>query len=202
MATAAAEEGNGAYPEVSSLMIYSSMVVVYGSLRNLNRWLVLSQMIMEAIAELGEGGGADKAAISNYIESKQKDLPPDHSSLLATHLDRMKENGELLLVDGNYTKPASSTLAKRGRGRPPKPKPELAAGAEVPSPRPRGRPPKPKDPLADAVAKVASGFPRPRGRPPKADRAADSGTSAAVVGVKRGRGRPPKVKPALVAEAV
>ncbi|XP_074574625.1 uncharacterized protein LOC141831086 [Curcuma longa] len=173
MATAA-EESNRAYPE----------------------------MIMEAIAALGEASGADKAAISNYIESKQKDLPPDHSLLLATHLDRMKENGELLFSDGNYTKPVSSTLAKRGRGRPPKPKPEPPAGAEVPSPRPRGRPPKPKDPLAAAVAKVASGFPRPRGRPPKADRAADSGTSAAVVGVKRGRGRPPKVKPALVAEAV
>ncbi|KAG6469273.1 HMG-Y-related protein A-like [Zingiber officinale] len=160
------------------------------------------EMIMEAIAALGEARGADKSAISNYIESKNSDLPPDHPSLLSTHLDRMKENGELLHVDGYYTKPGTNAPAKRGRGRPPKPKSDLASGAELPSPRSRGRPPKTKDPLAAAVAKAASGFPRPRGRPPKADRATESGTSGAVVGVKRGRGRPPKAKPAVAAEAV
>lgn len=166
-------------------------------------FLSLSQMIMAAITAQGD---ADKSAIANHIESNCRDLPPDHASLLAAHLDRLTESGELLLVADKYSKPGgaqSQAPAKRGRGRPPKPKPEGPSGAELPSPRPRGRPPKPKDPLAAAVAKAAAGFPRARGRPPKADKAVGSTAGGAVVvGVKRGRGRPPKVKPALVAEAV
>lgn len=163
----------------------------------INGFFPLLQMVMEAISALGD---ADRSAISNHIESNNRDLPPGHASLLAAHLDRLRESGELLLVDEKYSKPGgyqSQAPAKRGRGRPPKPKPEGLTGAELPSPRQRGRPPKPKDPLADAVAKVASGFPRARGRPPKAEKAAASG--AVVVGVKRGRGRPPKAKLAVEA---
>ncbi|XP_074579632.1 HMG-Y-related protein A-like [Curcuma longa] len=161
------------------------------------------KMIMEAISALG---GADRLAISNHIDFNNSDLPRDHVALVALHLYRLTESGELLLVDEKYSKPGGSQSqapAKRGRGRPPKPKSDVVTGAELPSPRPRGRPPKAKDPLATAVAKAAAGFPRARGRPPKAEKAAGSTPSGAVViGVKRGRGRPPKAKPALVAEAV
>ncbi|KAG6511319.1 hypothetical protein ZIOFF_029378 [Zingiber officinale] len=183
MASAAEEDGK-AYPKTA-----------------INGFFSLLQMIMEAISVLGD---ADRSAISNHIESNNDDLPPDHASLLEAHLDRLRESGELLLVDEKYSKPGGSqATAKRGRGRPPKPKPDVLTGAELPSPRPRGRPPKAKDPLETAVAKAAAGFPRSRGRPPKAEKAAGSTPSGAVVvGVKRGRGRPPKAKPALVAEAV
>ncbi|XP_065040521.1 HMG-Y-related protein A-like [Musa acuminata AAA Group] len=165
------------------------------------------EMIMEAIEALNEKNGSNKSAISKYIETKYGELPPSHSSLLTAHLARMRENGELLFIKNNYFRPGADVPPKRGRGRPPKPKPELPTGAVLPQPRPRGRPPKPKDPLAAAVAKATAGLPRRRGRPPKAARSGASGTAAPAAaaagsGVKRGRGRPPKVKPALVTDVV
>lgn len=148
-------------------------------------------MILGAIEALDEKSGSNKSSISKHMESKYGDqLPEAHTSLLTAHLARMKESGEILMVKNNYMKPGPDVPPKRGRGRPPKPKPMLPPGAEPPSPRPRGRPPKPKEPGA---------LPRPRGRPPKKDRADGVVTSPAapppVAGVKRGRGRPPKVKP-------
>lgn len=178
------------------------------------------EMILSAIEALDEKGGSNKSSISKYMESKYGELLPEsHASLLAAHLQRMKDGGEVVMLKNNYVKadPTSPTPVKRGRGRPPKPKPELPPGAALPSPRPRGRPPKPKDPLAAAAAltkkkeaaaaaAAGRGLGRPRGRPPKAARTAgDDGESAAGAaasatatpqsGVKRGRGRPPKVKP-------
>ncbi|RWV85982.1 hypothetical protein BHE74_00039985 [Ensete ventricosum] len=163
---------------------------------------------MEAIEALTEKNGSNKSAISKYIESKYGELPPSHSSLLTAHLARMRESGELLFIKNSYFRPGSDVPPKRGRGRPPKPKPELPTDAILRQPRPRGRPPKPKDPLAAAVAKATAGLPRRRGRPPKAAGSAASGTAgpaaaaAAGSGVKRGRGRPPKVKPTLVTDVV
>lgn len=155
-------------------------------------------MIMEAIDALNEANGSNKSAISKYLEARYNDLPPSHASLLTAHLARLRETGELLFFKNNYLRPGANSPPKRGRGRPPKPKPALPLGEEVPSPRPRGRPPKPKDPLSIAVAKVASGIPRPRGRPPKSATARPSASVPVAGGgvVKRGRGRPPKVKPA------
>ncbi|KAM0952735.1 putative High mobility group protein HMGA [Dioscorea sansibarensis] len=160
------------------------------------------EMIMAAIDALDEKNGSNKSAISKYMESTYGELPPSHPSLLAAHLVRMKESGELIMVKNNYMRPGPDAPPKRGRGRPPKPKVPLPPGAAPPAPRPRGRPPKAKDPLAAAVAKAASGLPRPRGRPPKKARPtvagagpASSGAAPPPSGVKRGRGRPPKVKP-------
>lgn len=87
--------------------------------------------------------------------------------------------------------------AKRGRGRPPKPKDPVAVGgssgeaataspvvaadaAAVPVKRGRGRPPKPKNPVAEDS-------------PPTAAPVVNADANAAVP-VKRGRGRPPKPK--------
>ncbi|XP_074565354.1 HMG-Y-related protein A-like [Curcuma longa] len=148
------------------------------------------EMIMEAIDALNEKNGSNKSAISKYLEARYSDLPPSHASLLTAHLARLRETGELVFLKNNYLRPGPDSPPKRGRGRPPKPKPALPVGEEAPSPRPRGRPPKPKDSL--------SGISRPRGRPPKsaASRPTASVPVAAGGVVKRGRGRPPKVKPA------
>eukprot|EP00262_Sarcandra_glabra_P013657 TRINITY_DN3844_c0_g1_i1.p1 TRINITY_DN3844_c0_g1~~TRINITY_DN3844_c0_g1_i1.p1 ORF type:complete len:172 (+),score=18.59 TRINITY_DN3844_c0_g1_i1:110-625(+) len=147
-----------------------------------------SEMIFAAISALDDKNGSSKSAIAKYIESSYGDLPAGHPTLLAHHLSRLKDSGELVLVKNNYMRPNPNAPPKRGRGRPPKPKLPVPPGTVLSPPRPRGRPPKPKDPAAmaaAAVAAAASGSPKPRGRPPKM---ASSG------GAKRPRGRPPKAK--------
>ncbi|CAI9111373.1 OLC1v1011586C1 [Oldenlandia corymbosa var. corymbosa] len=139
------------------------------------------QMIVEAIAALKQKEGANKSAISKYIESKYGEVPPGHSNLLSAHLTRMKDSGELVFFKNNYLLPDPSAPPRRGRGRPPKPKDPSAEKAAAPgdapptSPRGRGRPrkdpnaepapkkPKPADKPAPAVSKTG----RPRGRPRK-----------------------------------
>lgn len=168
-------------------------------------------MIMAAIEALNEKAGSSKAEISKQMESAYPDLPPAHTTLLAHHLNKMKQSGELVMVKNNYMKPDPNAPPKRGRGRPPKPKDPLPPGTVLSPPRPRGRPPKPRDPFAPPAAskkKSSGGSGRPRGRPPKkaktapgpgpapASAAASSG-SAPATGAPRGRGRPPKVKPAV-----
>ncbi|XXG55463.1 hypothetical protein AAC387_Pa03g3128 [Persea americana] len=138
------------------------------------------EMILAAIEALGDKNGSNKTSISKHIESSYGDLPVGHADLLVHHLDKMKRSGELIMVKNNYMKPDPNAPPKRGRGRPPKPKPELPPGAVLSPPRPRGRPPTLKDPAAAAGS-------RPRGRPPKKAR-------PAVTGQPRGRGRPPKAR--------
>ncbi|KAG6579257.1 HMG-Y-related protein A [Cucurbita argyrosperma subsp. argyrosperma] len=157
------------------------------------------EMIMTAIEALNDKNGVSKTAITKQIESTYGDLPPAFTTLLAHHLDVMKQTGKLLFVKNNYMKPDPNAPPKRGRGRPPKPKVPLPPGTVVPPPRPRGRPPKPKDPFApisQPKKKTSTGSGRPRGRPPKSPKPAPT-SAPPVAGPPRGRGRPPKVKPAV-----
>ncbi|XP_062110143.1 HMG-Y-related protein B-like [Humulus lupulus] len=158
-----------------------------------------SDMIMAAIEALNEANGSNKSAISKQIESTYGNLPAAHTTLIAHHLNRMRQSGELVLVKNNYMKPDPNAPPKRGRGRPPKPKTPLPPGSVVSPPRPRGRPPKPRDPFAPPPTpkpKTPSSG-RPRGRPPK--KAKTTPLPVASGGESRGRGRPPKVKPAVAA---
>ncbi|KAH9619780.1 hypothetical protein KSS87_006620 [Heliosperma pusillum] len=164
-----------------------------------------NQMIMEAIEEVNSNQGANITEISNYIESNYPDLPPAHSSILSTTLDKLRISGHLIFSDNIFSKPDSNpilnsnlTPAKRGRGRPPKPRSESdpIIPAYTGSPRPRGRPPKVVDPFAlppqPKVKPTSSG--RGRGRPRKdpLSVAVRVPVSVSVSGVKRGRGRPRK----------
>ncbi|KAL6575401.1 hypothetical protein OROMI_012686 [Orobanche minor] len=130
-------------------------------------------MIMEAIDALKHPEGANKSSISDYIESNYGEMPADHADLLTTHLTKMKVNGEILLVNGNYFKPGSANPPppKRGRGRPPKPKDPLAPLPAMPGPpRPRGRPPSRnlnEPPTAKKPKHTEGSSGRPRGRPRK-----------------------------------
>ncbi|XP_010502141.1 PREDICTED: HMG-Y-related protein A-like [Camelina sativa] len=166
------------------------------------------KMIMDAIEASNDANGCNKTTISKHIESTQITLPPSHNTLLNYHLNHMKQTGQLVIVKNNYMKPNPNGPPKRGRGRPPKPKPDVVPShaAAVPAPpasppRPRGRPPKSKESQPETKAKAApSGSGRPRGRPPKKQKT-ESETEAPKAqpeGERRGRGRPPKVKPAMV----
>ncbi|XP_057960443.1 HMG-Y-related protein A [Malania oleifera] len=165
------------------------------------------EMIIAAIEALNDENGSNKSAISKYIESTYRDLPAAHPTLLAHHLNKMKQNGELAMVKNNFMKPDPNAPPKRGRGRPPKPKVPLPPGTVLPPPRPRGRPPKPRDPfapLSPVKKKSPSGSGKPRGRPPKKPKVADSAGPPGAAGIptpvaSRPRGRPPKVKPPVAA---
>lgn len=159
-----------------------------------------SEMIMAAIEALNDKSGSNKSSISKYIESTYGDLPAAHSTLLAHHLNKMKQSGDLVMVKNNYMKPDPNAPPRRGRGRPPKPKVPLPPGTVLAPPRPRGRPPKPRDPFAPVSPpkKASSGSGKPRGRPPKKPKVGTSSAPAPATGAPRPRGRPPKVKPAVV----
>ncbi|KAA8529029.1 hypothetical protein F0562_033483 [Nyssa sinensis] len=162
------------------------------------------ELILAAIEAVNDKNGLNKSAISKHIESTYGELPAAHSTLLSHHLNKMKQNGQLVMVKNNYMKPDPNAPPRRGRGRPPKPKVPLPPGTVIGPPRPRGRPPKPRDPLAPPPPpkkKAASaGSGRPRGRPPKlAKTTAAAPVAAPASGPPRGRGRPPKVKPAVAA---
>ncbi|KAL3525004.1 hypothetical protein ACH5RR_013376 [Cinchona calisaya] len=138
------------------------------------------QMIFEAVGALNQNEGANKSAISKYIESRYGDLPAGHSNLLSAHLTRMKDTGELSFFKNNYLFPDPTAPPKRGRGRPPKPKDPLAPGSVLPSePKPRGRPK--KDPNAEPTPKK----PKPAAPP----------SQQSVSKTGRPRGRPRKVQP-------
>ena len=128
-------------------------------------------MIVEAIDALKQKEGANKSAISKYIESKYGDLPAGHSTLLTVHLTRMKESGELVFFKNNYQMPDPTAPLRRGRGRPQKPKDPAAQGAVASPPRHRGRAKKepkdksaPKKPKPENAKLAAAKNGRPRGR--------------------------------------
>ncbi|KAM3339169.1 HMG-Y-related protein A [Capsicum galapagoense] len=170
-------------------------------------------MIMGAIEALNEEEGSNKTTIAKQIEATYGTLPAAHGTLLAHHLNKMKQTGQLVLVKNNYVKPDPNAPPRRGRGRPPKPKAPLPAGYVPPPPRPRGRPPKERDPYAPIMVpmkKIVSsgggsgGSGKKRGRPrkyPVAEATADAAGVAVTqpIGTPRGRGRPPKVKPPVAA---
>ncbi|KAF2295448.1 hypothetical protein GH714_032951 [Hevea brasiliensis] len=166
-------------------------------------------MILAAIAALDEKNGSNKTSISKYIESKYRDLPAAHSTLLSHHLNRMKATGELIFWKNNYMKADPNAPPRRGRGRPPKSKVPLPPGIVVSPARPRGRPPKdPNAPPKPVKPKPATtGSEKPRGRPRKMAQSMEevNGTATTTIvamatGTGRPRGRPPKVRPASVTE--
>uniref|UniRef100_A0A2P2INS3 High-mobility-group family protein n=1 Tax=Rhizophora mucronata TaxID=61149 RepID=A0A2P2INS3_RHIMU len=164
-----------------------------------------SDMILAAIDALNDKNGSNKTTIGKQIEVTHPDLPVAHATLLAHHLNKMRQSGQIVFFKNNYMRPDPNAPPKRGRGRPPKPKHPLPPGTVVAPPRPRGRPPKSRDPLAPVAPpkmKSSGGSGRPRGRPPKKDKTAaarpSAPSAASVIGRSpRGRGRPPKVKPAV-----
>ncbi|KAK7300698.1 hypothetical protein RJT34_11546 [Clitoria ternatea] len=165
------------------------------------------EMIMKALEALNEPNGSNKSAISKYIESTYGELPEGHTTVLAHHLNKLKENGDLVFFKNNYMKPDPNAPPKRGRGRPPKPKESVPPGTALSPPRPRGRPPKdPNAPPKSPKAKVSTPSGRPRGRPKKIPRSPEAAAAVAVtptaVSSGRPRGRPPKVKPQLTEVSV
>ncbi|XP_061359527.1 histone H1-like isoform X2 [Gastrolobium bilobum] len=177
------------------------------------------EMIYTAIGALKEKDGSSKRAIGKYIEQVYRDLPPTHSALLTHHLKRLKTTGLLVMVKKSYKLPPPSTAAPlqtpRGRGRPPKLKPQhqpqsfvpqnaepvwVALGlADEPSTeimkRGPGRPRKigvgPAVPVRRGrpPGTGRSRLPKRPGRPPK-----PKSVSTISNGLKRRPGRPPKIQ--------
>ncbi|KAK9048857.1 hypothetical protein SSX86_032176 [Deinandra increscens subsp. villosa] len=154
-----------------------------------------TEMILSAIDALKEKEGCTESSISNYIESTCGSLPDDHANILADQLNKLVDDGELVVVDNNYTRPESSVPAKRGRGRPPKGK--VAAASDSPAPADTSIP-------APASAEPGSEVKRGRGRPKKDPNAPSSAKKVKVAAVPtppsktgRPRGRPRKVQPEL-----
>ncbi|KAM0038888.1 putative chromatin remodeling & transcriptional activation HMG family [Helianthus debilis subsp. tardiflorus] len=146
-----------------------------------------AEMIFSAIDALKEKDGSSTSSISNYIESTCGSLPEEHTNILADQLNKLVENGELVVSNNNYMRPDSATPAKRGRGRPPKAKDPSAAETETP---------------ATVTSPAGSEVKRGRGRPKKDPNAPPSAKKAKAATVPtppsktgRPRGRPRKVQP-------
>ncbi|XP_009592941.1 nuclear matrix constituent protein 1-like [Nicotiana tomentosiformis] len=59
-----------------------------------------SWMIQRALQELDEEGGSSEDSISKFIKEEYDNLPVAHMFLLKHHLQKLSENGEILMVDG------------------------------------------------------------------------------------------------------
>lgn len=57
-------------------------------------------MIQRALQELDERGGSSEDSISEFIKKEYDNLPMAHMFLLKHHLQKLSENGEILLIDG------------------------------------------------------------------------------------------------------
>ncbi|KAM7279702.1 hypothetical protein ACFE04_006836 [Oxalis oulophora] len=160
-----------------------------------------TEMINSAIAALNEPDGSSKVAITKYIDRAFSDLPPNHYDLLAHNLKKMKNEGLVVLVNRSYKLPRSDNnnniisdinyaattdvadhalppaSAKKGRGRPPKVKPN----GPVVTPQPtNGHVTTTSDPINNGT----TGSPVVNNFQPVTN-------NGSVLG-KRGRGRPPK----------
>ncbi|WOG84455.1 hypothetical protein DCAR_0103638 [Daucus carota subsp. sativus] len=163
------------------------------------------EMIMGAIDALKEKEGSNKSSIGRHIESTYGDLPAGHQNSLTEHLNKLKEDGELVLVKNNYMRPDPNAPPKRGRGRPPKAKDPNAPETPVAAPAAAA--------ATDATAAPTAGTDGPsrgRGRPRKDPNAPPSAKKAKTDKPKdptpsksgRPRGRPRKVQPELAQNGV
>ncbi|XP_009762496.1 uncharacterized protein LOC107762765 [Nicotiana tabacum] len=59
-----------------------------------------SWMIQRALQELDEAEGSTEDSISKFIKKEYDDLPVAHMFLLKHHLQKLSENGEILMIDG------------------------------------------------------------------------------------------------------
>ena len=116
---------------------------------------------MAAIEALNDKSGSSKSSISKHIESAHGDLSVAHSTLLAHHLNRMKQNGDLVMIRNHCMKSDPSAPPWKGRSRPPEPEVPLPPGTVLAPPRPRCHP------LVSPPKKASSGSGKPRGRPPE-----------------------------------
>ena len=155
---------------------------------------------MAAIKALNDKSGSSRSSISKHIESAHGDLPAAHSTLLAHHLNRMKQNDDLVMVRNHCMKPDPNAPPRKGRGRPPEPEVPLPPGTVLAPPRPRCHPLRPRDPFAlvSPSKKASSGSEKPRGRPPEKPKVRTSSALAPATGAARPRGWPPKAKLAVV----
>ncbi|KAJ0232498.1 hypothetical protein HA466_0289960 [Hirschfeldia incana] len=180
-----------------------------------------SEMICTAIVALNEADGSSKQAISRFIERTYTGIPHAHGALLTHHLKSLKTSGVLIMVKKSYklapagssgvaVEPPRSDLAinnsvnkiqdlvptsstqKRGRGRPPKAKPDAVQtnGNGLPVSRPEEQIQQPlplpqPQLLAQPLIKRPPGRPRKDGALPKAPPVSGGAETA-----KR-RGRPP-----------
>ncbi|OIT21356.1 PREDICTED: uncharacterized protein DDB_G0286299-like [Nicotiana attenuata] len=59
-----------------------------------------SWMIQRALQELNEEGGSSEDSISKFIKKEYDNLPMAHMFLLKHHLQKLSENGKILMIDG------------------------------------------------------------------------------------------------------
>ncbi|KAK1410643.1 hypothetical protein QVD17_37180 [Tagetes erecta] len=158
------------------------------------------EMVFAAVDSLKEKEGSTKSSISNYIESTCGCLPEEHDNILTEQLNKLVENGELVLSNDNYTRPDASIPAKRGRGRPPKAKDPAATENQTEQvPEAQQEPQAPTG--TQAPSQPGSEVKRGRGRPKKDPNAPSAPKKAKVASVPtppsktgRPRGRPRKVQ--------
>lgn len=74
----------------------------------------LDKLILEAITNLKEPRGSDRAAIALYIEERYW-APPNLKKLLSTKLKHMSANGRLIKIKHKYRIASSSTFSEKRR---------------------------------------------------------------------------------------
>ncbi|CAN4124956.1 unnamed protein product [Withania somnifera] len=75
-------------------------------------------MIEKALQELDEKGGSTEDSIAKFLKKEYESLPWAHMTLLKHHLQKMSENGEIVMIDGGrFLLPGDSESSNRKRKR-------------------------------------------------------------------------------------
>lgn len=110
-------EPNAPLTDTQNAILRKHVTDVFSRLRVTPDHPPYAWMIEKALQELNEKGGSSEESISDFIKKEHKSLPWAHATMLKHHLQKMTDQGEILMIDGRFLLPGDSESVNPKRKR-------------------------------------------------------------------------------------